>query len=102
MRHIMAELDPEHTGIVSRASFINFIRYGGQHAPPPKVGLPCPVHVSQSPDVSHCSCDQHCSSHAFSLNLEPPASERIDIPCSLCGVDTQHSFWVGPAGYGYL
>jgi hypothetical protein len=37
MRHIMAELDPEHSGIVSRTSFINFIRYGGQHAPPPKV-----------------------------------------------------------------
>ena len=37
MRHIMAELDPEHTGIVSRSSFISFIRYGGQHAPPPKV-----------------------------------------------------------------
>ena len=37
MRHIMAELDPEHTGIVSRSSFISFIRYGGQPAPPPKV-----------------------------------------------------------------
>ena len=43
MRHIMAELDPEHSGIVSRASFINFIRYGGQHAPPLKV-VPCPSH----------------------------------------------------------
>ena len=45
MRHIMAELDPEHTGIVSRASFISFIRYGGQHAPPPKVGWPRLVHA---------------------------------------------------------
>ena len=44
MRHIMAELDPEHTGIVSRSSFINFIRYGGQHAPPLKVDLPCLAH----------------------------------------------------------
>ena len=37
MRHIMAELDPEHTGIVSRSSFISFIRYGGQPVAPPKV-----------------------------------------------------------------
>ena len=39
MRHIMAELDPEHTGIVSRSSFISFIRYGGQPVAPPKVSL---------------------------------------------------------------
>ena len=45
MRHIMAELDPEHSGNVSRASFINFIRYGGQHAPPPKV-LHFPPHCT--------------------------------------------------------
>ena len=37
MRHIMAELDPAHTGVVSRASFISFIRHGGQPPPSPKV-----------------------------------------------------------------
>jgi len=50
MRHIMAELDPEHTGIVSRSSFISFIRYGGQHAPPPKVS------------TTHSKCSPSCES----------------------------------------
>jgi Ca2+-binding EF-hand superfamily protein len=36
LRHIMAELDPRHTGAVSRASFISFIRHGGQPPPSPK------------------------------------------------------------------
>jgi Ca2+-binding EF-hand superfamily protein len=30
MRHIMTELDTAHTGVVSRTSFISFIRHGGQ------------------------------------------------------------------------
>ena len=46
MRHIMAELDPEHTGIVSRSSFISFIRYGGQPVAPPKVSLALTIAVS--------------------------------------------------------
>ncbi len=34
LRHIMAELDPGHSGVVSRAAFISFIRHGGQPAQP--------------------------------------------------------------------
>lgn len=40
MRHIMAELDPTHTGVVSRSAFISFIRHGGQPPPSPAV---CPL-----------------------------------------------------------
>lgn len=64
MRHIMAELDPEHSGAVSRASFINFIRYGGQHAPPPKV---C------SPFLQARSPSALCWSHGFG---------SVGSPCS--------------------
>ena len=49
MRHIMAELDPAHTWrAVSRASFISFIRHGGQPPPSPKVS-----HLSASSRISH-------------------------------------------------
>ncbi|BDA44911.1 probable broad substrate specificity ATP-binding cassette transporter at N-terminal half [Coccomyxa sp. Obi] len=36
MRHIMTELDPTHTGVVSRSAFISFIRHGGQPPAPPQ------------------------------------------------------------------
>lgn len=39
MRHIMTELDPTHTGVVSRSAFISFIRHGGQPPAPPQVRM---------------------------------------------------------------
>lgn len=41
MRHIMMELDPSHTGVVSRTAFISFIRHGGQPPAQPQVGARC-------------------------------------------------------------
>ena len=54
LRHIMAELDPGHTGVVSRAAFLSFIRHGGRQPPPsPHVRCsftpPCPVCCSCTP-----------------------------------------------------